>query len=190
MLDQKGLARLRPNDTTASAIRSAIITAKAEREAAQQHLAERQASQQQTLLAGSVAAIRANEDSIRDAEIHLMRLGALIAGLERELAEAVAREAGEVRAQQVRDATEAIEAFNSWLAANYATHAAALAGGLELEQRAWKLREELRDPRSKMMLADLPAITMAHVGSDARSLGFLVRLPAAECGAPPFWWPR
>jgi hypothetical protein len=65
-----------------------------------------------------------------------------------------------------------------------------MAGGLELERQALRARDAPRNPQTHKLSAELPEPSRAYVGQDARSVGFLVRLPAAAAGQPPFWWPR
>jgi hypothetical protein len=182
--------RLRPTDDSATAIRTALILIRAEREAMQQRLEEQTTRRTSLLLTGTNGEIRAAEEAVRDAELDLSRLTLMADALVPQLADAVAREAGDTRAQQVRDAAAAIARFNDWFTVSYAQHAAALAEGLELERTAHRAVTALRDPQNFTFPAALPEMARAHVGCDARALGFLVRLPAAAPGQQPFWWPR
>jgi hypothetical protein len=186
-MDAKTLSRIRPADDSASAIRAAIAVVAQERSASEQRMADHAARRTDLLLSGSTAEIRAAEEAIRDAETDVARLDAIGAPLAAQLADAVAREAGDERTEQVRTATAKIEAFNSWFAESYAKHAKALAEGLELELAAQRALNALRSP---VLPHGLPEMVRAHVGQDTRGLGFLVRLPAAAAGQPPFWWPR
>jgi hypothetical protein len=189
-MDAATLKRVRPAADTAAAIRASLNLVAEERRSAEQRLAECSAARSTLLLDGTAAQIRDADTAIRDAQTDLQQFDAMLPELRRRLADAVAREAGDARAEQVRDAATKIEAFNAWFAENYAKHAAALAEGLELERLAWRAVDILRHPLTRAPVATLPPITLAHVGCDARSLGFLARLPAAVPGQEPFWWPR
>jgi hypothetical protein len=188
-VDAKTLARLRPADDSARAIRIAIDAVKHERTTAEQRMVDYAARRTDLLLNGSTAEIRAAEEAIRDAETDLARLDAISPALSSQLAEAVAREAGDAQAEQVRASVAKIERFNSWFAESYAKHAAALAEGLELEREAERARTALRNT-TVALPTGLPEMARAFVGSQARGLGFLVRLPAAAPAQQPFWWPR
>lgn len=189
-MDAKTLAKLRPADGTPVAIRAAIDAVKQERAAAEQRLVNATARRASLLLEGSTAEIRAAEESARDAETDIARLDVMAPALATQLADAVAREAGDERAEQVRAAAAAVTKFNAWFETGYPVHAAALAEGLELERQALRAREALRNPNTHTLTAELPEPARAFVGADGRGLGFLVRLPAAAAGQPAFWWPR
>jgi hypothetical protein len=189
-MDAKMMTRLRPIDTSAAAIRTALAMVEAERAATQQRLDEQIARRSGLLLTGTNGEIRSAEEAVRDAELDLVRLPLMADALKQQLAEAAAREAGDVRAQRVREAEAKVIAFNEWFATNYAAHAAAIQQGLELEQAATFAINALRDPNTRALDVALPAMSRAFVGSDARGLGFLVRLPATEPGGECPWWPR
>jgi hypothetical protein len=184
------ISRHRPKDDSSAAIRAALESLRQESAGAHHAISEETARRPALLLNGTDKEIRTSEEAARDAALTIERVHALVAELNSRLAEAVAREAGDAMAERVRAATAAIERFNKWLAAEYTPAANQLVVGLELEKRAIALREQLRDPATQTMQADLPQLASAHVGSTSRSLGFLTRLPAATPGSEPAWWPR
>jgi hypothetical protein len=181
------LKKLRPTDNAASAIRAAIDAVKRERAAAEQRLADATAKRAVLLLSGSNGDIRGAEEAARDAELDLARLDVIGAPLAAQLSEAIARERDGALAERVRQAIDAIETYNDWLATQYEGHARGIAVGIELERAALRAREAFRDPMTKMVTAKLPPIANAFVGSTARSLTFLTRLPAAEPGPAIAW---
>jgi hypothetical protein len=184
----KNLEHFRPTDSSSAAIRTALVQIHAEREATQQQLTDHIARRTELLLAGTNAQIRAAEDATRDAELDLARLGVMAQALTEQHAKALESEAGDVRAHLAQEATAAIEAFNSWFASEYETHARAISAGLELERLAGRKIDDFRSIQG-YDLASLPALTCAHVGCDSRRLSFFARLPAATAGQAPFWWP-
>jgi hypothetical protein len=182
------LKRLRPKLATAASIRAALDAVRAEQSTVRQRVEEDTARLPGMFLTATAAEIRALEQSLVDDDRNLARLAALDAELQRQLTEAAAIEAGEARAQQVRDAAAKIEAFNTWMQTQLEAHGRAIAAGVELERLALRAIEALRDPTTNAVYAELPPIARAFVRNDARSLGFLTRIPAASPGAP-FVWP-
>ena len=189
-MDSATLAKLRPIDESADAIRTAIAAVSDERAAATHRAGALTAERTKLLLTATTSAIAKAEAAIREAMVDKEQLDAMSTALAPLLAAAEEREADAAHAELVREAAEATEKFNEWLATEYAPHAAAIAAGIALERQATQLRERLRDPRTGAMPEGLPALAAAHVGSDARSLTFLVRLPSATPGTPPPAWPR
>jgi len=185
-MNDETLSRLRPVDGSPAAIHAALAAVRTEQAAAMQRAADAAECRTALLLTGTTAAIRDAEEAIRTAELDALQCLAIEVALKGKLVAASATEAGERRAAQVRDAAAKVEAFNVWFIRKHTKHAAALAVGLELEHAAIRAREGLR---SDGVIPDLPPLVRAHVGSDARGLGFLTRLPAAEAGTEPFWWP-
>lgn len=182
------LQNLRPKNATSAAIREAVALLRAERVAVQQRLAEEAERRPGLLLTGTTTAIRSAEQVTRDDELNLTRLNVLEAELTRRLTDATVEEAAAAHGEKVRDAIDAIEAFNAWMVRAYLEHATAIAGGVELERQAWRAAEALRDPMTKAMTAELPVLALAYVGLDGRGLGFLTRLPAVTPG-PGIVWP-
>jgi hypothetical protein len=178
---------LRPKGHTAAAIREAMALLRNEHAAITQRMSDEAARWADLLLSGTPSAIKGAEKARLDDELNLKRLDALAAELSKRLTEAAAIEAGAARAEQVRDAAAKIEAFNLAFRTQYEAHARAIAEIVELERLAWRAIEALRDPATRAPSADLPALSRAYVNRDARGLGFLVRLPAAEPGAPIVW---
>jgi hypothetical protein len=116
--------------------------------------------------------------------LDLARLDALADALANQHAEAVEREASETFAEKIKEAIPAVEAFNAWFASEYTKHAEAIAQGLRLERIALAKLAVLRGPHGNMP-PGLPASF-----ASAKSLGFLVRLPAAGPGRQPPHWPN
>lgn len=189
-MDAETLSRLRPSDDTSGAIEAALGAAQEERTTATHRTAELTIERAKLLLVGTTAAITKVETSLRDAATDLERITAIEGALAPLLEAAEEREADDARVQQVREAAAAIEKFNEWLRTEYAPLAAAIAGGIGLEKRAIALRERLRDRHTGAVPEGLPPLAIAHVGSDGRSLSFLVRLPSAAPGIEPPAWPR
>lgn len=186
-MDNKTLSRIRPAADTPEAIEAAIEAVKQEKAAAQTRLITAKAKRDVLLLTGTNAEIRAAEDAARDAELDLARLDAVGAPLAAQLADAVTRSHAAALAEQIRQAEEAITAFNAWFATEYEPHARAIAEGVALERKALRARDALRDQVTKSLHMKLSPITLAWVGSQSRSLSFLTRLPAAERGAAIVW---
>lgn len=176
------IANFRPKNATAAAFRDTLVLLRDERAGVRQRLSDATESHPSLLLTATTAAIRAAEQAMKDDELNLRRLDALEGELSRKLAEAEEREAADAMAEKICAAAAKIEAFNEWLATLYAPAAAAIQEGLELEQAAWTAKRGLP-------LDALPEISRAYVGTEARGLGFLVRLPGAA-GHDPFWWPH
>jgi hypothetical protein len=182
------ITNLRPKNATAGALREALALVRDERAAARQRLAEETERLPGLLLTATNAAVRSAEQAIRDDDLNVSRLNALEAELSRKLTETAAIEAGERRAQQVRDAAAKIEAFNSWLATDYTKHAEAIAAGCELERQASRAIDALRNPTTRAVPDDLPDLARGWVGpTQSRGFGFLCRLPAAAPGTPIVW---
>ena len=189
-MDSATLAKLRPADDTAAAIRTALDAVDAERSAVVHRMADLAAERGRLLLVGTTAAITKTEAAIRDAATDLEQLDAIEAALRRLLIEAEEQAASVAFSQRIAEAAAATQAFNDWFTSAYPGLASAIAAGIALEVQAVRLREALRDRRTGHMPEGLPALAAAHVGSDARSLTFLVRLPSATPGTPPPAWPR
>ena len=188
-MDTKTMTRLRPTDDSAAAIRTALDLIQAEREATQKRMEEQTERRTALLLTGTNGEIRAAEESVRDAELDLSRLTLMADALVPQLAEAVAREAEDTRAQQVRDAAAAAEKFNKWFATSYTAAAEQIRHGLELERAAIRKIEALRRSDGGIP-TESPATHPRACWLRCAWLGFLTRLPAATAGQEPFWWPR
>jgi hypothetical protein len=186
-MDNKALARLRPAADTPEAIQAATEAVRQEEAAAQTRLITAKAKRDVLLATGTNAEVRAAEEAARDAELDLERLKAIAGQLSAQLTDSVAAEHGRALAEQIRQAEEAILAFNEWFSTEYEPHARAIAVGVELERKALRAREALRNQQTKALSVRLPPIALAWVGTQSRSLSFLTRLPAAECGAPIVW---
>ena len=189
-MDSATLAKLRPIDESADAIRTAIAAVSDERAAATHRAGALTAERTKLLLTATTSAIAKAEAAIREAMVDKEQLDAMSTALAPLLAAAEEREADAAHAELVREAAEATEKFNEWLATEYAPHAAAIAAGIALERQATQLRERLRDPRTGAMPENLPPMARAFVGLDGRALGFMVRLPAVAPGVEPPAWPR
>jgi len=187
-MDTATLKRVRPAAGTAAAIRASLDLVAEERRGAERRLAECAAARSGLLLEGTATQIREADVAIRDAQTDLQQFDAMAEELRRRLTEAAAREAGEARAQQVRDAAAKIEAFNTWMATVYTEHGRAIAEGVEIERLALRAIDALRDPVTRGPTAELPVLSKAYVNNDGRGLGFLTRLPAAQPG-PAIVWP-
>jgi hypothetical protein len=189
-MDSATLVRLRPADQSADAIRDALAVLREERDGAARRTATLSAERARLLLVGTTAAIAKTETAIRDAGTDQEQFDAIAAALAPMLAAAEAREADDARTQQIREAAEAIQAFNDWIATEYAPLAAAIAAGIGLERRAYRLRDMVRAAPTGELSGELPAISRVYVGWDARGLEFMVRLPATAPGTEPPAWPR
>jgi hypothetical protein len=187
-MDDATLKRLRPADTSLSAISAAQSALAGEEEKARERLLELQNSRISLLLNGTTAEIRAAEDETRNAEIELLQLGALADVLKDQRAEAERAAMAEQHERLAAEADAAAEKFNAFLQTRYPKAAGVIAEGCELERRAWTLRERLRG-NGGVIRGSARAIDAAHVGGTAKSLGSLVRLPAHSAGLPPPWWP-
>ena len=191
-MDSETFSRLRPADHSAAAIRDALAAVEVERTDATHRAGALTAERARLLLVGTTGAIARTEAAIREIATDLEQLAAIADALLPMLRAAEERESGVAHAQQVREAAEAIEKFNDWLANAYAAHAVPKFGGsyIGLEKRAIALRERLRDRHTGAVPEGLPPLALAHVGSDGRSLSFLVRLPSVAPGTEPPAWRR
>ncbi len=180
------ISRHRPKGQSHASINAALISLRDE-DAALKNLIEDETRQRASLLlTGSDLEIRTAENAIRDARLNLERIEVMTADLESKLKEARAIEAGEARAEQMRQANAATLKFNAWLAADYETHAHAIAEGIALENEARRQREALRHA-SGGIHEGLAEVSLAYVGLEARGFSFLVRLPAIMPGEPIVW---
>jgi hypothetical protein len=183
------LARVRPKGSTTTDLHNALIVLGTERAAAEQRHRDAMQARAGLLLTGSTPELKAAEESIREAELDVMRLDAMRPELQRMLTDATAREQAAAREAQFREAADLIEKFNAWVAAEYVKHAKALARGMAMERDALAAIAALRSPTTAALPEGLPALARAHVRSSAQAFGFLVRLPSAEPGSAPHWWP-
>jgi hypothetical protein len=188
-MTEMSLTSFRPKSATASAIGEAMALARDERTTIQQRLAEEAERRPGLLLTGTVAAVRASEQAVRDDELNVERLDALEAELSNKLNDATVDEAAQAHGLKVRAAITAIETFNREFRARYLRAAMEVADLVEMETAAWRALEALRDPTTKALPPHLPAIDRTYVGRDGRGLGFLTRLPGVEPG-PGIVWPR
>lgn len=179
------LQRHLPKDQSAAAIRASLHSLRDERGEAEMRIADQSKQRTKLLSTGTEKEVRAAEASIHDARLTIERIDVLVAELTPQLAKAVEREAGEVRAEQIRDAAASITKFNRWLESEYEAHAVAISAGVELEKEAWRKREALR--QSGVPTEVLPAISSTYVGNEARALQNLARLPAIKPGRGIIW---
>jgi hypothetical protein len=176
----------RPRDGSSDAIRDALGELRDERALADERIASATERRAGLLLAGSDAEIASAEAAKRDAELMHDRIDIMVSDLNPKLTEAVAREAGDARAEQVREASAVILAFNTWLAEHYEPAARIIAAGCALERLARRQRDALRP--TGVSVDDLPEINWCYVGTTFRGLENLTRLPGITPGEP-FVWP-
>ena len=185
-MDSQTLARLRPVDQSAEAIRDALAALGEARAAAAHRATALAAERTHLLLTATTAAIAKIEAAIREIATDQEQFDAIEGALLPLLEAAEAGEADAAHAELVREAVAATEQFNLWLRNEYSALATAVAGGIELERRAWRLRDKVRNTGGE----GLPDISRAFVGLDGRSLEFLTRLPGIEAGGSLPAWPR
>jgi hypothetical protein len=185
-MDSKTLERLRPKEESSAEIRESLRKIREETESTKRRLTCHVDRRNGLLLTGTAAEIKSAEESARDCEIHLARLSAMTAELEKSHAVLTGREGNNLHAHRISEATEAIDLWNDWFSEKYEPLAAALAEGLEIERAAIQKINALRVGGA--VPSSLPRLKLGYVGKEARAVGFLVRLPAVELGKP-FWWP-
>jgi hypothetical protein len=179
--------RHRPTDDSAAAIQVALQGLHDERAAAERRLSEEREQRTTMLGVGTEQQVRAAESGIQSAKLAIERVDILIGELAPRLAEAVEREASEIRDEQVRDAATSIAAYNLWLAEHYETHVRAIAVGVDLEREAWRKLQVLR--HSDVPTNGLPSISLTFVGDEGRALEQFARLPSLRPGRRGLIWP-
>jgi LPS O-antigen subunit length determinant protein (WzzB/FepE family) len=118
-MDAATLKKVRPTADTTAAIRVSLDLVAEERRGAERRLAGCVAARSGLLLDGTTAQIREADTAARDAQTDIQQFDVMAEELRRRLVDAAAREAGDVRAQQVREVAAAILTFNAWLATDY-----------------------------------------------------------------------
>ena len=120
-MDAATLARLRPTDQSADAVRDALEKLRAERTAAAHRTTALAAERTRLLLTATTSAIAKVEAAIREAMVDQEQLDAMSTALAPLLAAAEEREAAAAHAEQIQDAATATLVFNDGVVKRHPT---------------------------------------------------------------------